>query len=77
MTLYLLRERWWSILCPPSVAFVIPIWYCIIRVVHSLLTALNHPQYYTLLTMVHFMQVPRGSPDTVTKAEVLTQYSST
>ena len=44
----------------------------IIRSVRRLLPALIYPQRYTMLPMVHLMQVPRGSIDNVTIADVLT-----
>ena len=72
MTLHLIRGRWWIILFPPTSVFVTARRYCIIRAIGSLIPALTHPQWYTLLHVVNLMQGPRGSPDTVTRAEVLT-----
>ena len=72
MTLHLLRGRWWTIVCPPSGAFLncrkgyIPISLC------TLLPALTYPWWYTGLPVVCIVtQGPRGLPDTVPSTEVL------
>ena len=44
---------------------------CIIGTVRGLIPQLTHPQWYNLLLAVNLMQVPRGSPDIYTRAEVL------
>ena len=76
MTLHLLRGRSWTIIFPPSGAYVTARRDCIIGVVRILLLELTYHQCYTLLPVVPLMQVPRVSPDTVSISEVLTYWGS-
>ena len=76
MTLHLLCGRWWPTVCPPSGAFVTSRRNCIIISVCILMSELNNIHCYTQVPMVHLIQVPRDSPDTFTRAEVLTYYRS-
>ena len=50
--------------------------YCIIGALRSLLPTLIYHQWHTRLPVSHLIQVPRDSPDTFTRAEVLTYYRS-
>ena len=73
MTLHLLRGSWLTILYPPSGEFrnvqkgFIPV------EVHSLLPDLTYPQWYTMLPLVHLIQlISKGLPDSVTRSKLLT-----
>ena len=73
MTLHLLRGRWWTIVCPPYIVLRSSHRGCIPIAVCSLLPALIYPHRYTRLHTVRLVrQGPRGLPDNVPRADILT-----
>ena len=73
MTLHLLHERWWTIVCPPSGALRNGQKGCIPGAVRGLLLVLTYHQWYTRLHLVYLVsQGPSYLPDTFPRAELLT-----
>ena len=72
-TLYLLHGRWWEMVFPPSGALHNDQKECIPRAIRGLMTELTYPQWYTILPLVHLLQLSsKDLPDSITIYKVLT-----